>query len=75
MQKTLTKRIVITMLIISTIGGFMPYCLSLLRCEPVIEVGVGWITSGVAVCLGYMVRGYKDSRSIAELGDIGREIN
>lgn len=65
-KKTLTKKVAVVIIAIGTVEGTIPYILSFLNKDPVTEVAVAWITSVVAVALGYFVRGYKDSKSIAE---------
>lgn len=65
-RKTLTKRITYSLIVIGTIGGFVPYILALLGREPVEELGIAWVTSIVGVILGYFVRGYKDTKSEKE---------
>lgn len=66
-RKTLTKRITYSMLVISVICANIPYILSLFGREPVEELGIAWVTSVTVVCLGYFVRGYKDSKSEADI--------
>ena len=58
---TWTKAITRILLIIGVIGGLLPYVLSLLDKQPVESMGIAWVTEIVAVCLGYFVRGYKDT--------------
>lgn len=65
-RKTLTKRITYSLIIIGTIGGFIPYILSLFGREPVEELGIAWVTGVVGVILGYFVRGYKDTKSMKD---------
>lgn len=45
------------------ISGNIPYILSFLNKEPVSSLGEAWVVSVVAVSLGYLVRGYKDSKA------------
>ena len=58
---TWTKAITRILLIIGVIGGLMPYILSIFDKQPVESMGIAWVTEIVAVCLGYFVRGYKDT--------------
>lgn len=62
-KRTLTKRITYSLIIIGTIGGYIPYILSLLDKEPVEELGIAWVTGIVGVALGYFVRGFKDTQA------------
>ena len=64
---TWTKAITRILLIIGVIGGLMPYVLSLLDKQPVESMGIAWVTEIVAVCLGYFVRGFKDSKESEEM--------
>lgn len=48
-----------------TLNGTLPYVLSAFDKEPVYELGEVWVLSIVAVCLGYFVRGFKDSKESA----------
>ena len=57
----MTKRITRTLLIIGVIGGLMPYVLAVFDKQPVESMGIAWVTEIVAVCLGYFVRGFKDT--------------
>lgn len=65
-KTTLTKRITALILFVGMIEGTIPYILSFLEKDPVTEVAIAWITSVVAVALGYFIRGYKDSKSSAD---------
>lgn len=53
-------------MIVGIISGNMPYVLSALGCDPVESLGKVWVAGIVAVCLGYFVRGFKDTKSIAD---------
>lgn len=64
--KTYTKKLTRNMLIIGTLGGMMPYVLSFFGKEPVAELGQVWVIGVVAVCLGYFVRGFKDTKSMKD---------
>lgn len=44
----------------------MPYILSFFGKEPVSELGQVWVLGIVAVCLGYFVRGFKDTKSMKD---------
>lgn len=44
----------------------MPYVLSAFGKDPVQELGQVWVLGIVAVCLGYFVRGFKDSKEVAD---------
>lgn len=48
------------------INGTVPYVLSYLGKEPVEDLGKVWVIGIVAVCLGYFVRGFKDSKEAAD---------
>lgn len=63
---TYTKKIVSEVLVVSIISANLPYILAYLDKEPVAELGIAWVTAVVAVCLGYFIRGFKDSKSEAE---------
>lgn len=62
----MTKKVTASMLIFGSFCGCIPFILSYLQRDPVIELGVTWVTAVVAVCLGYFVRGFKDSKAEAE---------
>ena len=64
---TWTKAITRILLIIGVIGGLLPYVLSLLDKQPVESMGIAWVTEIVAVCLGYFVRGYVDTKSSEDM--------
>lgn len=66
MGKTYTKKLTRNLLIIGTLGGFFPYILSFCGKEPVSELGQVWVLGIVAVCLGYFVRGFKDTKSMCD---------
>lgn len=65
-DKTYTKRITRNVLCIGVIGGFMPYVLSMIEKDPVSELGIAWVTGVVGVSIGYFVRGFKDSKEVAD---------
>lgn len=65
-RKTLTKRITYSMIIVGCIGGYIPYILSLFGREPVEELGIAWVTGVVGVCIGYFVRGFKDTKAMKD---------
>lgn len=64
--KTYTKRLTRNMLFVGTIGGMMPYILAFYGKEPVSELGQVWVLGVVAVCIGYFVRGFKDTKSMKD---------
>lgn len=70
---TWTKNITRILLIVGVIGGIVPYILSAFDKQPVESIGIAWITEIVAVCLGYFVRGYKDTHA-EELMKYEREL-
>lgn len=59
---TRTQKITKYLLIIGVMGGMTPFILSAFDKEPCSEMGIAWITEIVAVCLGYFVRGFKDTK-------------
>lgn len=66
LNKTYTKKLTRNMLVIGTISGNIPYLLSALEREPVSELGQVWVLGIVAVCIGYLVRGFKDSKETSD---------
>lgn len=64
---TMTKRLTYALLIIGVVGGLLPYVLAFLDKQPVESIGIAWITEIVAVCLGYFVRGFKDSQASEQM--------
>lgn len=54
------------MLVVATISGNIPYVLSYFGKEPVYELGQVWVLGVVAVCIGYFVRGFKDSKEASD---------
>lgn len=65
-KRTLTKKLTRNLLIVGTIGGFMPYILSVFEREPVEQLGIAWVSGVVGIVLGYFVRGYKDTKAECE---------
>lgn len=63
LTKTYTKKLTRNVLLVAIISGNIPYVLSFLNKEPVSSLGEAWVVSVVAVSLGYLVRGYKDSKA------------
>lgn len=61
--KTYTKKLTKCMIVVGCISGNIPYVLSYFDKDPVSDIGKAWILGIVAVCIGYFVRGFKDSRS------------
>lgn len=61
--KTFTKKVTFAMLIVGTISANIPYILSFLGKDPVEPLGITWVTGVVAICLGYFIRGYKDTNA------------
>ena len=64
---TMTKRVTTVLLIIGVIGGLLPYLLAMLDKQPVESMGIARVTEIVAVCLGYFVRGFKDSKESEDM--------
>lgn len=64
--KTYTKKLTRNMLFVGTLGGMMPYVLAFCGKEPVSELGQVWVLGVVAVCIGYFVRGFKDTKSMKD---------
>lgn len=64
--RTYTKKLTRDILIVGVINGTMPYILSIAGKDPVEELGIAWVTGVVAVCLGYFIRGFKDSKEVAD---------
>lgn len=64
--KTYTKILTKHLIWIGIVGGFIPYILSFCDKEPAVELGIAWITEVVAIGLGYFVRGFKDTKAMAE---------
>lgn len=62
MKWTYTKKLTRNLLIVGAINGTMPFVLSYLDKDPVYALGETWVLGIVAVCLGYFVRGFKDSK-------------
>lgn len=73
-SKTYTKRITRNLLIIGVINGTLPYVLSLCNKDPVSDLGIVWVQGVVVVTLGYFVRGFKDTKSIAESSYIDESV-
>lgn len=65
-NKTYTKKLTRNVLFIGVINGTMPYILSMMDKDPCVELGQVWVMGIVAVCLGYFVRGFKDTKEIAD---------
>lgn len=63
---TWTKQITRWLLIIGVLCAIAPYVLSIFDKQPCETMGVAWVTEIVAVCLGYFVRGFKDSQAEAK---------
>ena len=61
-KRTYTKRAVTALLVIGVVNGSLPYVLSLLGKEPVVEIGVAWITEIVAVIVGYLCKSYFETK-------------
>ncbi len=73
-NRTYTKKITRNLLIIGVINGTLPYVLSLCNKDPVTDLGIVWVQGVVVVALGYFVRGFKDTKSIAESNYIDESI-
>lgn len=65
-SRTYTKKITRDILFVGIVGSFMPYILSALDKDPVMELGIAWVSGVVTVCIGYFVRGFKDSKEVAD---------
>lgn len=65
-NRTYTKRLTRNVLLMGLVGGFVPYILSVCDKDPVTELGIAWVTGVVAVCIGYFIRGFKDSKEVAD---------
>lgn len=63
---TWTKKITRALLIIGVVMAIIPYILAIFDKQPCTEMGIAWITEIVAVCLGYFIRGFKDTQSEAK---------
>ena len=61
-EKTYTKRVVKTLLIIGVISAEIPFVLSAFGKDTVEALGVAWITEIVAVILGYMCKAYFETK-------------
>lgn len=59
---TYTKKAVKALLIVGVVNAEVPYVLSLLGKEPVMELGIAWITEIVSVILGYMCKAYFENK-------------
>lgn len=57
-ERTYTKTAVKALLIIGVINAEVPFILSAFGKDPVVTLGVAWITEIVAVILGYMLKAY-----------------
>ena len=61
-KTTYTKRLIKVIVTLGLINGTIPYVLSLLDKEPVVELGIAWITEIVAVVLGYLCKAYFETK-------------
>lgn len=65
MPKTYTKKVVKWMLIVGSINGMLPFVLSAFGKDPVVELGIAWVTQIVAVIVGYLIKSYRENKQSA----------
>ena len=77
-KRTFTKVAVRILLILGVINGVVPYLLAAFDKDPVVALGVAWITEVIAVILGYMCKAHFDKNKEREndrLDDIHSKVN
>lgn len=77
-KRTFTKVAVRILLILGAINGVVPYLLAAFDKDPVVALGVAWITEVIAVILGYMCKAHFDKNKEREndrLDDIHSKVN
>ena len=63
---TMTKKLVVVLLIIGVAGGYMPFILAAFDKEPSTDMGIAWVTEVVAVVLGYLCKAYFETKQEAK---------
>ncbi len=65
MTLTFSKQVVKWMLIIGAINGTIPFILAAFGKDPVVQLGIAWITEVVAVIVGYLIKSFNENKQKA----------